>query len=191
MSINTENSIVKAVIERRTIRSYEETPLPREVIDKLLQCAMWAPSGRNSQACQVRVLTDKKALDMLNTDFKNKVGWDTPAYTRWDVNPVYQGAPAMFFIFAPTKGDNMNGGIMAENIAIAAEGMGLGSCIIASVGGLLDAEEGKKWKRFLKIDEDFEFIISVAVGFKAENPEPKPRKPENFIVIEEIDYDVI
>lgn len=190
MKVNTDNSTVEAIISRRTIRSFEETPLPREVIEKLLECAMWAPSGRNSQACHVRVLTDKKALDRLNTDFKNKVGWDTPAYTRWEVNPVYQGAPAMFFIFAKTK-DAMNGGIMVENIAIAAQSMGLGSCIIASVGGLLDAEEGKKWKRLLDIDENFEFVISVAVGFKAEDPEPKERKPENFRIIEEIDFEAL
>lgn len=185
MNVNVNNPTVEAILRRRTIRSFTDEALPREVIEKLLECAMWAPSGRNSQPCHVRVLTDKRALDSLNTDFKNKVGWDTPAYTRWDVNPVYQGAPALFFIFAPTK-DAMNGGIMVENIAVAAEGMGLGSCIIASVGGLLDAEEGRKWKRLLDIDESFEFVISVAVGFKAEEPEPKERKPENFRIIEEI-----
>lgn len=185
MNADVNNPTVEAILKRRTIRSFEETPLTDEIIEKLLECAMWAPSGRNSQPCHVRVLTDKKALDRLNTDFKNKVGWDTPAYTRWDVNPVYQGAPAMFFIFAETK-DCMNAGIMVENIAIAAQGMGLGSCIIASVGGLLCENEGKKWKRLLDIDENFEFIISIAVGFKAEDPEPKVRKPENFRIIKEI-----
>lgn len=190
MSINIENPVTDAILKRRTIRSYTDEPLPRDAIEKLLECAMWAPSGRNSQACQVRVINDKKILDKLNIDFKNKVGWDTPAYTRWDINPVYQGAPSMFFIFAPTK-DNMNGGIMVENIALAAEGMGLGSCIIASVGGLLDAPEGKKWKKLLKVPEDFEFVIAVSVGFKAEEPEPKERKPENFIIVEDIDYDAL
>ncbi|MBR3767346.1 MAG: nitroreductase family protein [Clostridia bacterium] len=190
MNINIENPAVSAILKRRTIRSYTENPLPREAIEKLLECAMWAPSGRNSQACHVRVLTDKKALDAINTDFKNLVGWDTPAYTRWDTNPVYQGAPALFFIFAATK-DNMNGGIMVENIAIAAESMGLGSCIIASVGSLMDAEEGKKWKKLLGVPEEFQFVISIAVGEKAEEPEPKERKPENFRIVEEIDYEAL
>ncbi|MBQ3537954.1 MAG: nitroreductase family protein, partial [Clostridia bacterium] len=112
--ISLDNPTVNAVLNRRTIRSYKDEELPREVLEKLLECAMWAPSGRNSQPCHVRVLTDKRALDALNTDFKNKVGWDTPAYTRWDVNPIYQGAPAMFFIYAENKTD-MNGGIMVEN----------------------------------------------------------------------------
>ncbi len=185
-----DNPVIEAILRRRTIRSYKDTPLSREVIEKLLECAMWAPSGRNSQPCHVRVLTDRKALDALNTDFKNKVGWDTPAYTRWDVNPVYQGAPAMFFIYAETK-DGMNSGIMVENIAIAAEGMGLGSCIIASVGGLLDAPEGNKWKKILDIPDHFQFVIAIAVGEKAEDPEPKERKPENFRIVENIDYEAL
>ncbi len=189
--INIDAPATDAILKRRTIRSYTDESLPREVLEKLLECAMWAPSGRNSQACHVRVLPDKKALDALNTDFKNKVGWDTPAYTRWDVNPVYQGAPAMFFIFAESAGNAINGGIMVENIAVAAEGMGLGSCIIASVGGLLSAPEGNKWKRILDIPESYEFIIAIAVGVKAEDPEPKERKPENFRIIEDIDYEAL
>lgn len=188
--MNEQNPVAQAILKRRTIREYKDTPLKKEVIEKLLECAMWAPSGRNSQPCHVRVLADKKALDALNTDFKNKVGWDTPAYTRWDTNPVYQGAPAMFFIYAETK-DGMNSGIMVENIAIAAEGMGLGSCIIASVGGLLEAPEGKKWKKILDIPEYFNFCIAIAVGEKAEEPEPKERKPENFRIIEDIDYEAL
>lgn len=188
--INLDNPAVEAILKRRTVRSYTDEALPREVLEKLLECAMWAPSGRNSQPCHVRVLTDKKALDALNTDFKNKVGWDTPAYTRWDVNPVYQGAPAMFFIYAENKTD-MNGGIMVENIAVAAEGMGLGSVIIGSVGALLDAPEGNKWKKILDIPENYEFIIAIAVGIKAEDPEPKERKPENFRIIEDVDYEAL
>lgn len=188
--ISLDNPAVEAILKRRTVRSYLDEALPREVLEKLLECAMWAPSGRNSQPCHVRVLTDKKALDALNTDFKNKVGWDTPAYTRWDVNPVYQGAPAMFFIYAENKTD-MNGGIMVENIAVAAEGMGLGSVIIGSVGALLDAPEGNKWKKILDIPENYEFIIAIAVGIKAEDPQPKERKPENFRIIEDVDYEAL
>lgn len=182
------NEVVKTILRRRTIRSYTENPLSDEVLQTLLDCAMWAPSGRNTQPCHIRVLTDKKALDRLNIDFKNKVGWDTPAYTRWDVNPVYQGAPALFFIFGETK-DDMNAGIAVENIAIAAEGMGLGSCIIASVGSLMSAPEGNKWKKALEIPEDYYFIIAIAVGEKAEEPEPKERKPENFRIIKEVSFD--
>lgn len=177
------NPVIEAILKRRTIREYKDTPLSREVIGTLLDCAMWAPSGRNSQPCHIRVIKDKALLRELDNDFWNKVGRGTPAYTKCDVNPVYQGAPALFLIYTPTE-DQMNSGLAAENIAIAAEGLGLGSCIIASVGSLLRAEEGDKWKKIIDIPEDFRFQIAVAVGEKAEEPAPKERKPENFRIVE-------
>lgn len=177
------NPVIEAILNRRTIREYKDTPLSRETLQTLLDCAMWAPSGRNSQPCHIRVIKDKALLDELDRDFWEKVGPGTPAYTKCDVNPVYQGAPALFLIYTPTE-DQMNSGLAAENIAIAAEGLGLGTCIIASVGSLLKADEGDKWKKIIDIPEDFKFQIAVAVGEKAENPAPKERCPGNFRIVE-------
>ncbi len=176
------NPVVEAILKRRTIRAYKDIPLSDEVLQTLLDCAMWAPSGRNSQPCHVRVIRDMALLGELDNDFWAKVGRGTPAYTKCDVNPVYQGAPALFLIYTPTE-DQMNSGLAAENIAIAAEGLGLGSCIIASVGSLLKAEEGEKWKEIIDIPRDFKFQIAVAVGEKDEEPAPKERKPENFRIV--------
>lgn len=176
-----ENPVIKAICERRTVRSYTAQELTKEEIAVLLRCAMLSPSGRNGQHCVVRVLTGKERLDELNVDFKNKVGWNTPAYTRWDVNPVYQTAPAMFFIYAdvPAPAD---AGIMAENIAIAAKGLGLDSCMIGSIGALLDGGE-TKWKKILQVSEDMTFMLSVAVGHGSEAPGVKPRKEEEFFSV--------
>ena len=190
MSIEINNPTVDAILKRRTIREYTDTPLSDEVLQKLLDCAMWAPSGRNSQPFHIRVIADKRVLDALDRDFWDKVGRGTPAYTKCDVNPVYQGAPALFLIYCPTE-DAMNCGIAVENIAIAAEAMGLGSCIIASVGSLLKAPEGDKWKRIVDIPENFVFNIAIAVGEKAEQPAPKERKPENFRIVKEFDYEAL
>lgn len=176
-----ENPVIRTILERRTVRSYTPEELTKEEINVLLQCAMLAPSGRNAQHCVVRVLTGKERLDELNVDFKNKVGWDTPAYTRWDVNPVYQTAPAMFFIYADAPA-YVDAGIMAENIAIGAKGLGLDSVIIGSIGGLLDGDE-TKWKDILKVEHDMRFMLSVAVGHGNETPEIKPRREEEFFTV--------
>ena len=173
------NAVTDAILSRRTVRSFTDEPLTEDEKNTLLECALWAPSARNLQRCFVRVLSDMNALDELNADFKDTVGWDTPAYTRWDVNPVYQTAPSLFFIFADGP-DPMNGGIMAENICIAAQGLGLNSCIIGSVGALFETEKGEKWKERLNVPSDGAFVVSVAVGHGNEDPEPKPRNREKF-----------
>ena len=176
------NDTIETILNRRTVREYTPEQITREELDMLLNCALWAPSARNNQPCHVRVVQSKKMLDEMNSEFKNKVGWDTPAYTNWNKNPFYQNAPTVMFIFS--EGDcAMDGGIMVENIALAAKSMGLDSCIIGSIGTLLNSPEGEKWKRKFDIPDSFRFLISVAVGHGNENPEPKMRKPEQFKIV--------
>ena len=177
------NETIDNILSRRTIREYEDKQITDEQLETLMECAMWAPSGRNGQPCHIRAVQSKAMLDEMNVDFKNLVGWDTPAYTNWDRNPFYQNAPTVLFMYG--TGENfMDGGIMVENIAIAAKSMGLGSCIIASIGGLLAAPEGAKWKERLDIPQDYRFLIAIAVGYGTENPAPKERKKDQFRVIE-------
>lgn len=168
------NETVDTILKRRTIREFKSQQITDEELNTILTCAVWAPSARNGQPCHIRVVQDKTALDQINVDFKNLVGWDTPAYTRWDKNPVYQNAPTVLFIYA--KSDSaMDCGLMTENIALSAESLGIGSCIIGSIGALMNAEEGRKWKTRMNIDADWHFLIAVALGYPDENPEPKER----------------
>lgn len=177
------NETIDNILSRRTIRKYTDEKLTSEEIDTLLNCAMWAPSARNGQPCHVRVVQNKVFLDEMNTDMKNLVGWDTPAYTNWDINPFYQTAPAVIFIYGVGK-NYMDAGIMVENITVAAKSMGLDSCIIGSIGALLDSPQGQKWKSRLDVPEDYQFLISVAVGHGDETPEPKERIKSQFKVID-------
>ncbi len=125
----------------------------------------------------------KDILDKMNFDFKETVGWDTPAYTRYNENPVHHNAPTMIFLFADSENScAMDAGIMVENIAIAAESIGLGTAIIGSVRELFGGQFADKWYDILDIPKTNPFMIAISVGYKAENPEPKERK-ENMVKI--------
>ena len=67
------NEVIKNILSRQTIREYTNEQIPDELLDVILQCAIRAPSGRNSQPCHLRVVQDKALLDEMNTDFKNIV----------------------------------------------------------------------------------------------------------------------
>ncbi len=176
------NETTDNILTRRTIREYTNEQITDEQLETLLTCAMWAPSGRNSQPCHIRAVRSREFLDEMNAEFKDLVGWDTPAYTNWDKNPFYQNAPTVLFMYGSSP-SYTDGGLMAANIALAAKSMGLGTCIIGSIGALLDGEGGIKWKKRLDIPDDFTFILAIAVGNPDENPVPKPRKPEQFKII--------
>ncbi len=176
------NETINSILSRQTIRSYKPEQITDDELEIIKKAATAAPSARNMQPCHVRFIQNKQYLDDINTDFKEVVGYDTPAYTRWDVNPVYQTAPTLALIFA--EGESyMDAGIMVENIAIAAQGIGLGTCIIGSIGALFEDERSLKWKRICDIPDDYKFQIAVAIGYPDEKPEQKPRFDDRIKVI--------
>ena len=164
------NETVKNILKRQTIRAYKPEQITDEELEILSQAAVKAPSGRNGQPCHLRFIQN------------HVVGWDTPAYTRWDINPVYQTAPTLAIIFSENE-SYMDSGIMCENIVIAAESLGLGTCIIASIGALFNDEKSLKWKRLFDIPENYKFQIAIAIGYPDEKPEQKPRFDDRVKVI--------
>ena len=50
--------VFEAVQERRSIRTYQETPVPREKLEKILEAARLAPSARNIEPWHFIVVTD-------------------------------------------------------------------------------------------------------------------------------------
>ncbi len=176
------NETLQNIFKRQTIRSYTPEQISDDALSILMQAAKAAPSARNLQPCHVRFVQNKAYLDGMNTDFKEVVGYDTPAYTRWDVNPVYQTAPTLALIFA--EGESyMDAGLMCENIVLAAESLGLGTCIIGSIGALFEDPRGDKWKTICNIPVSYKFQIAVAIGHPNETPERKPRFDDRMQVI--------
>jgi nitroreductase len=175
--------VTDAVLGRQTIREYKPAQISADALETLIQAALRAPSGRNSQPVHARFCQNAEALQAMQIDFKNIVGWDTPVHTRSEKNPFYHNAPTFAFLFA--QGDSrMEAGLMAENICVAARGLGLGTVIVASVGALFaDAACGPKWKRALHITEEYQFLIGVGVGYPDEAPERKPRNADQIQVI--------
>ncbi|MDR1465181.1 MAG: nitroreductase family protein [Oscillospiraceae bacterium] len=178
------NPVISVILARQSVREYQPRQLTPEELDALIQCALRAPSGRNAQPCHVRFCQNAAMLREMQVDFKNIVGWDTPVHTRSDTNPFYHNAPTFVFLFA--EGDSRaDAGIMAENLCVAAQGLGLGTCIVASVGALFaDEVRGAKWRAALEIPAGYLFQLGVCVGEPGESPEWKPRRPAQIRVIE-------
>ena len=176
------NEVTDAIFARQTIRDYKREQITEEMLETLKEAAKLAPSGRNMQPCHVRFVQNAQMLHKMHIDFKNLVGWETPAYTRSDTNPFYHNAPTFVFIYAEND-SAMDAGIMAENICIAAEGMGLGACIVGSAGALFNDEAGKKWNERLRVPRDYRYQIGICVGFPDENPPRKPRFDDRIEVI--------
>lgn len=78
--------IVEAIRNRRSIRSFKPDPVPREVLEELLDVCRWAPSGGNAQPWHFAVLGGE-VLDRVKARLKEKVkeSWDGTTFT--DMHP--------------------------------------------------------------------------------------------------------
>ena len=55
-----EKGLLEIIRSRRSIRSYESKEVPREVLERLVEAARWAPSGSNLQPWQFVIVTDEE-----------------------------------------------------------------------------------------------------------------------------------
>ena len=66
--------ILKAIRERRSIRNFQKRDIPKEIVDKLIDALIWAPSAGNLQARKFFFIKDTKLKEdiasvALNQDF--------------------------------------------------------------------------------------------------------------------------
>ena len=62
---DSANPVIKAIIERRSIRKYSGKPVEKSEINLLLKSAMYAPSARNQQPWHFMVIDDRSLLDRI------------------------------------------------------------------------------------------------------------------------------
>lgn len=66
MNTNSSMSTLDAILSRRSVRSFESTPLNSEQIEAILKAAMHAPSAGNAQPWRFVVVDDKKFAQRRN-----------------------------------------------------------------------------------------------------------------------------
>src|SRR4030067_3244381 len=59
------SSVIENIKQRRSIRKYSSTRVPREILNEILEAAQWAPSAHNAQPCRFIILTQKKSKKNL------------------------------------------------------------------------------------------------------------------------------
>lgn len=169
---------MEAMLTRRSVKKYKDTPVPRELLDKIVEAGLQAPSGLNKQSPIILVVTDKKIRDELS--FVN-AGKDP--FKRAD--PFY-GAPAVLVVLADKSVPFRvyDGSLVMENMLLAAHALGLGACWIHRAKETFELPE---WQQFLKdrgIEGEYEGIGNCIVGYPDMQPQAKPRKENRVYYVE-------
>lgn len=167
------NEIIRAMEERRSIRSFKPEMPPKEVLQQIVEAGLYAASGKGQQAAIVVAVTNKALRDKLAEENRRIAGAPEGS------DPFY-GAPAVLVVLGrkdwPTH--VYDGSLVMGNLLLAAHVLGLGSIWIHRAKEEFEEPEYQQLLKDLGVEGEWEGIGHCAVGYlNGEAPAPAPRKP--------------
>ena len=175
----SENSVIESIMARRSIRKYTDQTVEREKLQQIAVCGVNAPNGMNRQTWEVRIVDSKAAIDSVTAVFKTA----NPEMVQRDENfkNMFRNAPAVIAIAVPEGDSGLNAGLMAENIILAAQSLGLGTCCLGGPVAFIKNSPDAAWfLKALDFSEGYDLCLMIAVGYPDETPEAKPRDLEKI-----------
>ena len=173
------NEIIKAMMERRSARSYKNEMLPKEVINDIIKAGLYAASGRGFQGVKIIAVTNKELRDQFAEENRKIGGWAE------GFDPFY-GAPVVLIVIADKSRPTYlyDGSLVLGNLMLAAHSLGLGSCWIHRAKEEFESDFGKNILKDLGIEGDWEGIGHCALGYSdGELPKVPERKPDRVYYI--------
>ena len=169
------NEVIDCILARRSVRKYKDTPVEHEKLVAVVRCGINAPNGMNRQPWAVRVVEDPSFISETTALFVAK----NPQMASRDVNfkNMYRNAPTLIVVASPEDGSgDVDAGLLGENIMIAAQSLGLGTCCLGGpVQFLKKDESAKPYVERLNIPEGYDINYIIGIGYPDEAPEAKPR----------------
>lgn len=170
-----ENEVINNIMARRSVRKYLDKPVEHSKLEAIVKAGINAPSAMNRQNWAVRVIEDYKLIADVSEVYKQ----ENPQMVERDPNfkNMFRNAPNLICVCAPTDGNfNLDAGLLGENMMLAAQSLGLGTCIqTGPVRFLLTNEKAKPFLQALDIPEGYKLLYVIAVGYPDEKPDAKPR----------------
>ncbi|MCD8318220.1 MAG: nitroreductase [Paraprevotella sp.] len=181
--VESKNAVIETIMSRRSIRKYKDQPVEHEKLQKIVECGINAPNAMNQQPWQVRVVDRADYINGLTEIYKKA---NPKAAEDPDFKNMFRNAPAVIFIASPKNGGGqLDCGLLGENIVLAAQSLGLGTCCLGSpVRFMTDNVEAAPYVERLQLPDDYALLYAIAVGYPDESPEAKPREMDKVKFIE-------
>ncbi len=155
--------VLEIIKSRRSIRSFMETPIPPDVLSSLLEAARWAPSGSNNQPWAFVVVQEPANIRKVKM-FSPGLGGDPVALLIVCSDQSVEASTAIMDVSMAT-----------QNVMLAAEEMGLGSCCVRSLNQ-------KALQLLLSLPSHMVPELTISLGYPAETPRLPSRRPIEEIV---------
>jgi len=156
---------IENLLTRRSIRKFADSPVDNDLVDKMLQAAMYAPSARNTMAWNFVVINKRELLDKLSV-----------------IHPharMLKMAPLAILVCGDKKLEpseaylSINCSAATQNILLAAHALGLGSVWLGVYPRL---ERMEPIRDLLKLPAENMPVSLIAIGW----PDEKISHPERY-----------
>jgi len=154
---------MEVIKKRRSIRRYKPTPVPEDILTKILEAARLAPSAGNRQPWHFIVVRDDEKKKQLGI---SEWAAEAPIVIVGCVDTKIRPEPTCIVDLS----------IAFEHIVLAATNFGLGTCWI----GRLNVDD--TIKKALGIPEHIKVVAVTPLGYPDETPGPKDRRSLSEIV---------
>lgn len=173
----TDNEVLKAIRERRSIRRYKEQQITEDELTTVLEAGTWAPTGHGTQ--------DPVIIAVQNKGLRDKLSRMNAEIFKVESDPYY-GAPTIVLVFASRDSHNRerDASLVLGNMMLAAHSIGLASCWINRVDAMFETEEGKQIMQELNLPDTLAGVGSLALGYASSQPRTvKPRKEDYYRIV--------
>src|SRR5208337_535845 len=142
--------VFDAIQQRRSIRAYQDTPVPKETLEKILEAARLAPSARNTEPWHFIAVTDGEKRKILSKGRYAKFCAEAPVVIVACGDK--KASPDWYAIDVS---------LAVENMVLTATSEGLGTCCVGSF-------DEKEVRETLKVPDNLEVLLLLAVGYSRE-----------------------
>ncbi len=172
-------SLMEIIKARKSIRAYQDKPLPQDTVDEILEAGKNAPTARNLQELEYKVITNKELIKKLSDGIGKALRSDPnipPPPPGVPQRPsFFYEAPMLVIITAPKENNwaVADAALAVQNMMLYATSLDLGSCF---VGMAKFIEKDPGLMKEINIADNMSIVATFICGYPDEDPEPREKK---------------
>lgn len=162
------NQVMENILTRRSVRAFNDQPIPREALEEILKAAIYAPSGMNRQTWQFTAIVNQEKITKLAHLIETVL--ERKGYNFYK--------PAVIVLTSNTKDSRWakeDNACALENMFLAAHSFGIGSVWINQLQGICDEPSIRAFLDEVGIPTEHEVFGIAALGYA---------EKENSLVVE-------
>lgn len=170
------NEVVETILARRSVRKFQNRPIPRPVLEQLLRCGVQAPTANNMQTWRFTVLQNRDSIEQLKAAIAETAAEKTVKFYGME-NPA-----AVVIITNDRRNANglIDASLAAGNIMLAAQSFGLGSVWNNALRKICEEPKVRELLSSYGIGARQTVCAMLCLGYPAETPKKIERRQDIF-----------